>query len=74
MSHARERSDRAGEGMGGGIPPPTVGAFFSSKIRVSKSHFKALKKQSRELNIKFHGEELTKELFVELMYSKNYPL
>ena len=51
MSEATER----GEG---------VGAF--SKIRVSKSHFKALKKRfSRELNVKYHGEELTKELFVE---------
>ena len=59
-SEATER----GEGVGGGYPPPTVGTF--SKIRVSKSHFKALKKRfSRELNVKFHGEELTKELFVE---------
>ena len=38
----------------------------SSLIRVSKSHFKAPKKRfSKELNVKFHGEELTKELFVE---------
>ena len=28
MSDARERSDRAGEGVGGGYPPPTVGTFF----------------------------------------------
>ena len=48
----------------GGYPPPTVGTF--SKIRVSKSHFKALKKRfSRELNVKFHGEELTKEIIIE---------
>ena len=32
---------RAGGGGGRGIPPPTVGTF--SKLRVSKSHFKALK-------------------------------
>ena len=25
---ARERSDQAGEGVGGGFPPPTVGIFF----------------------------------------------
>ena len=45
MSHARERSDRAGggggEGVGRGYPPPTVGTF--PKIRVSKSHFRAFK-------------------------------
>ena len=39
MSHARERSDRAGGGCG-----PTVGTF--SKIRVSKSHFKGHKTET----------------------------
>ena len=60
MSHARERSDRAGGGC------PTVGTFY--KIRVSNSHFRALKKRlSKELNVvKFHGEELTKELFLNI--------
>ena len=42
-----------GEGVEGGIPAPTVGPF--SKIRVSKSHFKA--RFSRKLNVKFHDEE-----------------
>ena len=58
------RGSEATERGEGGIPPPTVRTF--SKIRVSKSHFKAFKKRfSRELNVKFHGEELTKELFIE---------
>ena len=49
-----------------GHPPPTVGTF--SKIKVSKSHFRALTKRlSRELNVvKFHGEKLTKELFLNI--------
>ena len=55
--------------IGGMIGVPCahgIGTF--SKIRVSKSHFRALKKRlSRELNVvKFHGEELTKELFLNI--------
>ena len=47
---ARERSNRAGEGVGGGIPPPTVGTF--SKIRVLKVAFlEHLKHFSRKVNI-----------------------
>ena len=61
-SEATERGE--GVGGGGGHPPPTVGTF--SKIRVSKSHIRALTKRlSREVNVvKFHGEELIKELFL----------
>ena len=33
----------AREGVGGGYPPSTVGTFFPSNIRVSKSHFRAVK-------------------------------
>ena len=41
MSKAKARSDRAGEGVGGGYPPRTVMTF--SKIRISKLHFRASK-------------------------------
>ena len=55
MCHARERSDRAGGWCGRGIPPPTVGTF--SKIRVSKSYFRAFKNDF--LGNQTYGEELT---------------
>ena len=28
----RERSDRRGEGVGGGVPPPTLGSFFIFRL------------------------------------------
>ena len=60
-----EATERGG-GCGRGIPP-SHGRDLKKKIRVSKLHFRALKKRFyRELKVvKFHGEELTKELFVE---------
>ena len=51
----------------GGYLPPTVGTFY--KIRVSKLHFRTLKKQlSRELNV------VTKVLFLNIDFCFNNPL
>ena len=53
VSLARERSDRAGGGSGREAVSPSHGRdFFSSKIRVSKLHFRAFKYDFSIMGIK----------------------